>query len=170
MHDRVMCCRRRCVPSWAFALLALSLGLWSGAVTGARVATSAVLPAPAPGPLPAGAPGPAPAPGIRFNATTFRTGDTVSVAFAAPVWGRDAESGRTDMVALFLADWSDPRLSLPIKYKWAATAEGYLSNGTGSHTCAACRCATPAHPLALLALTKCSYVKVRLRVFMADSD
>ena len=148
-----LCRRRRCVPSPAFALLALALGLWLGTAAGARVATSAVLPAPAPGPLPAAAPGPAPAPGIRFNATTFRNGDIVSVTFAAPVWGGSAESGRTDMVALFLADWSDTRLSLPIKYKWAATAEGYLSTGTGSHTCAACCpcCTCTPHTLALLA-------------------
>ena len=138
------------MPSLAYVLLALSLGLWLRAVAGARVATSAVLPAPAPGPLPAGAPGPAPAPGIRFNATTFRNGDIVSVAFAAPVWGGHAESGRTDMVALFLADWSDTRLSLPIKYKWAATAEGYLLTGTGSHTCAVCCRGAPAGAIRVL--------------------
>jgi len=113
-------------------LLAAALGLGLCA-SGCAGAARAVLPAPAPGLLPAAAPGPAPAPSIAFNASSFTNGDFVSVAWVVPQYDA-VGAARTDMVALFLANASDPQLNLPIKYKWAASADGYTANGAGSHT------------------------------------
>ncbi len=113
-------------------LLAAALGLGLCA-SGCAGAARAVLPAPAPGLLPAAAPGPAPAPSIAFNASSFTNGDFVSVAWLVPQYDA-VGAARTDMVALFLANASDPQLNLPIKYKWAASADGYTANGAGSHT------------------------------------
>lgn len=145
--------RRRCVLTVLRTLLA-ALGLWLAA--GACVRTgraAAVQPAPAPGPLlPVGVPAPAPAPHISFNVSSFGNGDTVSVTWSVPS-ADDAQLGRTDMVALFLANASNPLHNEPIKYKWAAASEGHLASGTGSHTYAA----WPHLPSVCCVISYCSF-------------
>lgn len=129
--------RRRCVLTVLRSLLA-ALGLWLAASACVRAGrAAAVQPAPAPGPLlPVGVPAPAPAPRLSFNVSSFGNGDTVSVTWSVPS-ADDAQLGRSDMVALFLANASNPLHNEPIKYKWAAASEGHLASGTGSHTYAA---------------------------------
>ena len=118
--------------------LLAALGLWLAAGACVRAGrAAAVQPAPAPGPLlPVGVPAPAPAPRLSFNVSSFGNGDTVSVTWSVPS-ADDVQLGRTDMVALFLANASNPLHNEPIKYKWAAASEGHLASGTGSHTYAA---------------------------------
>ena len=126
MLTEVCFCRRRFVLTAHRTLLA-ALGLWLGASACAAAGRSlAVLPAPAPGPFPASAAAPGPAPSIGFNASSFRNGDTVSVTWSVTPWAHDKQLARTDAVALFLADASNPRLNVPIKYKWAAAAKRLL--------------------------------------------